>query len=197
MRTTSYPSSERDWVEMLATPVSLCMPADFGLALAPYEHRGKRSPLGLLMDAYRFDGDRKAGRLLSEILERWLLYYDSNDHFDLMTTIPAPYTSGPEFNAESLLRWPGRNFDLRLQAPMWNRSSASAGLSRPAGLPEWAEAKTVQPDAAVARRRILVVLMCLTRHDDLVCRLHELYAQGAARVGVLAICDQSEVADGR
>ena len=111
--------------------------------------------------------------------------------------MPAPYTSGPKFDAESLLRWPGQNFCLGLQTPMWTRPSATAGLSPRAGLPEWAEAKTVQPDLAVAGRRILVVLMCLTRHDDLMCRLHELYARGAARVGVLAICNQPEVADGR
>ena len=196
MRTTSYPSTEQDWMEMLGTPVALGLPAEFGLALAPYEHRGTRSPLGRLIDAYRFDGDLEAGRVLSEILERWLVHHRSNDHFDLMSTIPAPYTSGPAYDAESLLCWPGRDYVLTVHAPLWSRPTAESGHSTITSESKWDSSLMLEFETAVARRRILLVLMCLTSHDDLAFALHKLYAQGAAKVGVVAMCVQSEIPRG-
>lgn len=197
MRTMSYPSTEQDWMEMLDTPVALRLPTDFGLALAPYEQRGTRSPLGRLIDAYRFDGDLNAGRLLSEILERWLVHNRSHDHFDLMSTFPAPYSSGPAYDVHSLLCWPGRDHVLAVHTPLWSRLTAESGHSTFATRYEWDAVQTMELEVAVARRRILLVLMCLTRHDDLSIGLHELYARGAAKVGVLAMCEESEVPRGR
>lgn len=196
MRTTSYPSTEQDWMEMLGTPVALGLPAEFGLALAPYEQRGERSPMGRLIDAYRFDGDLEAGRVLSEILERWLVHHRLHDHFDLMSTIPAPYTSGPAYNIHSLLCWPGRDYLLMVYAPLWSRPTAESGHSTISAGSEWGSIQSSERETAVARRRILLVFMCLTSHDDLSIGLHELYAQGAAKVGVVAMCHQLEIPRG-
>ena len=196
MRTTDFPATELDWLKLLATPVALNLPTDFGLALAPYEQRGKRTPLGRLIDAYRFDGELDAGTMLSGLLERWLMHHRSHEQFDLMSTMPTPYISGPALNIHSLLGAPGRYCGFRVHKSMWNRPTATSGHSTWAARSEWDDAQSLELESEVAGQRILLVLMCVTRHDDLVGGIHELYAQGAARVGVLAFCDRSEVSHG-
>ena len=200
LRTVDIPATVAEWIALLGNPVPLESPADFGLALAPYTQRSpfyvERSRLALLLDAYRIDGDPEAGSILSGLLQRWLAHCRANEHFDFMTSIPRSFVSGPPRDFEGLVNSSGSDFALTLNTSVWIRTAATGDATACDGAGGSPSDSRQARSGGLAAQRVLVVVLSVAHGADLSGMVHNLYARGAARVGILAICDEMEVYHG-
>jgi predicted amidophosphoribosyltransferase len=187
-----------EWVDLLAFPQPVPGPFDWSLALGAYTNpRSRRravSPLGALLDAWRHQGDYRAGETLAHLLHRWLSQPDLADRFDLVTARPASLYSGPARDAASLLGWPELSWPPAIDPAVWRRHAAVASVEH------HPRAQGAEPEAVftvsprVEGARVLLVEDLVQAAELTAPWTDLLRAGGAGWVGVLAICAETACA---